>query len=185
VTDAATTWLQLTQIVSVRDLVAAADFLIRVPRRPDPDDPRPHVGMHDLIRQATSYRGRGRRAALEAAGRMREGSDSPRETWVRLDLEDAGLPEPSPNCRIDHRGRFIGYGDLVYPLWKVVVEYDGEQHRLDSRQYQHDVARHEALLEAGWIHIRESKDTPEPGPDSTVARTRRALTHRGWTPSGH
>ncbi|MCS5734203.1 hypothetical protein [Herbiconiux daphne] len=181
VTDAATTWLQLASLLPFDDLVIAADHLIRVPRKQVPGDLRPYVPEEALALRITRFRGRGRRAAIEAAEWMREGSDSPRETALRLALIRSGLPEPELNRRIDDDlGRFIAFGDLVYPEWKVVVEYDGEQHRVDSKQYRDDVARHEALLEARWVHIRESKDTPSSGWDSTPARTRRALRLRGW-----
>ncbi|NQX34211.1 endonuclease domain-containing protein [Herbiconiux sp. VKM Ac-2851] len=180
VTDAGATWLQLAEVLRDDDLVIAADHFIRIPRHPDPGDPRPHIEAEQLAMRAGRHRGRGRRSALRAVERMREGSDSPRETRLRLALIAAGLPEPRLNLRIEAGGRFIGFGDLVYPEWKVVVEYDGEQHRLDSDQYRRDVARHEALLEAGWVHIRESRTTPFSGPDSAVSRTRRALALRGW-----
>ncbi len=102
---------------------------------------------------------------------------------LRLELVRAGLPEPRLNVPIvDAFGRFIAFGDLVYSEEKVLVEYDGEQHRLDSVQFQHDIARHETLLEAGWIHIRETKETPATGADSTVHRTRRALALRRQPP---
>jgi very-short-patch-repair endonuclease len=37
---------------------------------------------------------------------------------------------------------------------KVAVEYDGEQHRTDRRQYTWDIRRLESLERLGWIVIR-------------------------------
>lgn len=79
----------------------------------------------------------------------------------------------------DERGLPIGFGDLVYPSYKVLVEYEGEQHRTDSTQFYRDIERHEQLARAQWILIRESKKTPLTGPRSTSARARHALLSRG------
>ena len=83
---------------------------------------------------------------------------------------------------MDEHGLRIGYGDLVYPEFTVLVEYEGEQHRTSSRQFYRDIERHEALHRVGWILIRESKEAPYSGPRSTPARTEFALRSRGWCP---
>ena len=62
-------------------------------------------------------------AALEL---VRPGSESPKETELRLLLIRGGLPEPELNVDVvGKNGRFIGRGDLVYRRHKVLVEYDG------------------------------------------------------------
>jgi hypothetical protein len=181
VLDPATVWLQLAARLRVHDLVAAADHLVLTPRRGDPDDPRPYVPLGRLADRARRFRGRGRRTALAAMLLVRDGAESPRETALRLVLVENLLPEPALNeAIVAADGTFIGYGDLTYPDHRIVVEYDGEQHRTDARQYYGDIERHEALLRAGWVHIRETKVTPAGGPHSTVARTRQALLSRGW-----
>jgi very-short-patch-repair endonuclease len=43
----------------------------------------------------------------------------------------------------------MGWEDLL-----VAVEYDGEQHRTDRRQYTWDVRRLELLESFGWIVVR-------------------------------
>lgn len=102
---------------------------------------------------------------------------------LRLSLIRHGLPEPALNLPLlDARGGRIGFGDHVYPEFRVVVEYDGEQHRTDSKQFLHDIERHEALVRADWLHLRETKETPRSGPRSTPWRTERALRVRGWRP---
>lgn len=181
VLDPATVWLQLAPRLFRDDLVAAADHLVLTPRRQLEDDRRPHVPLDRLADRARRFRGRGRRNALDAIPHVRDGAESPRETALRLALVRAHLPEPALNLAVcDADGIRIGYGDLVYPEYKVLVEYEGEQHRLDAGQFFGDIERHEAFVRAGWIHLRESKVTPPSGPRSTPARTRDALSSRGW-----
>jgi hypothetical protein len=181
--DPATVWLQLAAKLHIDDLVAAADHLVLTPRLVEADDESPYVTLARLTDRSRRFTGRGRRNALEALPLVRDGAESPRETALRLALLRAHLPEPELNPAIvDARGILIGYGDLVYPAYRVLVEYDGEQHRLDAGQFYRDIERHEAFLREGWIHLRETKVTPLAGPHSTPARTRAALVERGWCP---
>ncbi|GAA2236844.1 hypothetical protein GCM10009851_22310 [Herbiconiux moechotypicola] len=179
VVDAVSTWFHLAAVLTLDELVAAADHLVLTPRFADPHDPRPYVLPEELTQRVLASRSRGRRRALEALEFVRDGAESPRETQLRLRLVRAGLPEPACNVAIlENDGTLIGYGDLVYRSERVVVEYDGEQHRTDDRQHHRDLERHEALLGAGWLHVRETKRTPHAGPRSTVSRVRDALTTR-------
>lgn len=183
VLDPATVWLQLAPKLSLDELVAAADHLVLTPRYLDAHDPRPYVPLDKLADRARRFRGRGRRNALAALELVRDGSESPKESLLRLALVRAGLPEPALNLPIvGADGIRIGFGDLVYPDFRVVVEYEGEQHREDAGQFYSDIERHEGFVRAGWIHLRETKVTPGVGPRSTPARTREALRSRGWIP---
>ncbi|TAJ50020.1 MAG: hypothetical protein EPO52_01450 [Herbiconiux sp.] len=181
VTDAATTWLQLAPLVSLHDLVAAGDHLVLTPRHENSELDRPFTTVADLAARVVGFRGRGRRTADAALGLIRDGAESRRETHLRLALVEAGLPEPELQHPIAHAdGRFIAYGDMAYPRYGVLVEYDGQQHREDSRQYHRDVERHDEIIAEGWLHIRVDKHAPRSGPGSAAARTRSALTARGW-----
>ena len=101
---------------------------------------------------------------------------------LRLALIRAGLPEPKVNAPIvDARGREIAIGDLVYPAQKVLVEYDGEQHRTDDRQYARDVVRLNNLAAEGWLAIRVDRHMTF---DEACARTHRALYLRGGLGDG-
>jgi very-short-patch-repair endonuclease len=51
-------------------------------------------------------------------------------------------------------GKAIAYLDIGWEDLKVAVEYDGEQHRTDRRQYIWDVRRRELLDHLGWIVVR-------------------------------
>ena len=83
------------------------------------------------------------------------GAQSPRETWLRLLLIEAGLPRPEtqiPVPRLDGYSHYfldMGWRDVM-----VAVEYDGEQHRVDRNIYHDDLARSEYIAHVGWRRIR-------------------------------
>jgi very-short-patch-repair endonuclease len=55
----------------------------------------------------------------------------------------------------------------------VGVEYDGDQHRTDRRQYVKDIRRIETLERLGWIVVRV---VAEDRPAAIIRRVRAALT---------
>ena len=177
VADAASTWLQLGTLLGVDDLVVAGDHFVLDPAVLDPAEPRPYVTLVDLAAALDAHRGRGRRALLDAAGRIRVGSESRPETLLRLLLIRAGLPEPEVNFVVeDERGRVLGRVDLAYPRHRVAVEYDGDHHRTSTRQYEHDIARFDRLHDAGWRVIRVRSRGLFRNPEATIARVRGAIT---------
>jgi very-short-patch-repair endonuclease len=181
VTDAVSTFLQVSPMLAFDDLVAAADHLILTPRS-QAVQTRPFVKTDELVASVRHFHGRGKTVARSAVRWMRDGAESRQETRLRLDLLRAGLPDPELNTPIcDEAGRFLAFGDIVYPMWKVLVEYDGDQHRTSTEQYRRDIERHDALARAEWTHLRGGLHTPEAGPHSLPSLTRAALTHRGWS----
>jgi hypothetical protein len=85
-------------------------------------------------------------------------SESPGESWARIDIHDAGLPAPSPQYAIEVNGVVKYRLDLPYPEWKVVVEYDGEEHHTSPRDRENDALRRAWLRRRGWIVIVITKD---------------------------
>jgi very-short-patch-repair endonuclease len=77
-------------------------------------------------------------------------------------------------------GAAIGRFDLVYREWRVIVEYDGDQHRTSSRQYDRDQLRLEAATMAGWIVVRVRSHALFAAPERMVRRVTDALRQRGW-----
>lgn len=144
-------WCQLAAVLTPEEVIVAGDGLIR---RQDPVSDL--ESLHHAVRRWTGAHGA---PALRAAlPHLRAGTDSARETMLRLLMSRAGLPEPQVNPPIlDSAGRFLAYGDLVYAERRVLVEYDGEQHRLDAEQYQKDVDRLDRLMEEGWRVIRVNR----------------------------
>ncbi|RFA17972.1 hypothetical protein B7R25_15045 [Subtercola boreus] len=81
------------------------------------------------------------------------------------------------------RSAFVPRVDLAYSEWKVLVEYDGQQHRTDSKRYARDVKRAADLREAGWVLITVLKEGLHgAGQTASVDRIRRALQTAGWRP---
>jgi hypothetical protein len=113
------------------------------------------------------------RAALPLAD---AGAASPKETWLRLLLIDAGLPVPTTQIPVSEGWELVGVLDMGWEKYKVAAEYDGDQHRTDRRQYARDQARLRKLGELGWIVIRA---IAEDKPEQVVQRVRAALTRRG------
>ncbi|MGA8250464.1 MAG: hypothetical protein WB989_07310 [Mycobacterium sp.] len=83
------------------------------------------------------------------------GAESPRESYLRLLLIEAGLPRPRTQIPVlDADGLPVAYLDLGWEEHMVAVEYDGEHHRIDRRQYVKDIRRLEMLERMGWIVVR-------------------------------
>lgn len=103
------------------------------------------------------------------------------ETRLRLLLQDAGIPEPRCGFELrTRRGRRIGWFDLAWPDRRVIAEYDGDQHRTSTEQYERDIRRFDEAADEGWRVIRVRRAGILRRPSDTVARVRRALSeHRG------
>lgn len=181
--DPATMFCQLAPLLSLHDLVAVGDALVHRPAYADFEDERPWLLLTELSDRVELFRGRGKQKAASALALVRPGSESRPETLVRLTLVDAGLPEPEVNVDIlDRDGGFIGRGDLVYRQWKVAVEYDGEQHRTSTRQYDRDIERLDRFAQNGWLVIRIVGRAFFTDRSGTARRVAVALASRGWTP---
>ncbi len=93
------------------------------------------------------------------------GSRSIKESETRAVLVFAGLPRPELNKYVrDERGVFLGCGDLVYALWKLLVEYEGSQHLLERAQWNRDIDRYGRFRDAGWRYVQvtsEKLDLPK------------------------
>ena len=185
VVDPVTLFCQLASHLTLSDLVAVGDALVLEPVIPDEWEDRPWVTICQLVERVEIFRGRGKRNAGRAVLLIRPGAESRPETLVRLAIGNAGLPEPEVNVTIrDAGGRFIGRGDLVYRQWRVIVEYDGEQHRTDTRQFDRDVARLDDFAAHGWRVVRIVGRSFFGDPAESMERVRRALIIAGWRP-GH
>jgi very-short-patch-repair endonuclease len=99
-------------------------------------------------------------------------AESPMESRVRVALVLGGLP-PEVQYPVLLRGRRYRL-DLAYPLHKVAVEYDGEEHRT-QRRARSDLVREAALAAAGWRVLRFDADEVLFRPDRLVAAVRAEL----------
>jgi hypothetical protein len=134
--------------------------------------------VEDVLLLAKRYPGaRGLRRLRAALSLVDGGSASPKETWVRLLLIDAKLPVPTTQIPVHENWRLVGILDLGWEKYKVAVEYDGDHHRANRRQYVRDQRRLRKLKAMGWIIIRViAEDTPE----DVIRRVRGALAVRGY-----
>lgn len=133
---------------------------------------REHVlPLVDLYTEA-----RGVRRLKKALELMDAGAQSPKETWLRLLLIDAGFPRPRTQIPVrDEYGRRFAFLDMGWEDMMIAVEYDGDQHRADRAQYAWDVKRLVKLQQSGWIHIRV---IAEDRPAEIIDRVRRAWAQR-------
>ncbi len=167
-------WVQASRGWMTDDLVVAGDHLLR--------RDRPLTTIHALTTEALRMRGD---VLGEPLSLIREGSESARETLLRLVLVRAGLPEPELNVPLrDAQGRTIARLDESFPAYRVAVEYDGRQHAFSVTQFRRDADRWDAIRDAGWHLVRILDHHLSPDPGIAVAKVRAALTARGWKDHG-
>lgn len=165
-------WCQLASSLTTEELIVVGDSCLR---RKKPLTSPSRLGA--AVQAAHNRPGVGvLRSALKL---LRADTDSSMETVLRLALLDAGLPEPVVNRPIRVGSGIELHGDLVYPERRVVVEYDGDHHRTDGRQYNRDIDRIWALETAGWRVIRVNRSHLANRAAQAVARVRAALESRG------
>ncbi len=104
------------------------------------------------------------------------GAASPRESRIRLRLHDNGFPRPQTQVPVLEGSRPVAFLDMGWPDYGVAVEYDGDHHRKDRRQYVKDIARLRMLEALGWDVVRV---IAEDRPQDWLARVEQALRSRG------
>ncbi|MBV9350876.1 MAG: hypothetical protein JOZ23_05000 [Mycobacterium sp.] len=166
----ARTALDLACRYPVGKAVAAIDALARAT----------DLKMADVELLAERYRGRrGIRRARMALQLIDSGAESPRETWLRLLLIRAGFPPPQTQIAVfDEYGQLIAVLDMGWEDLKLAVEYEGDHHRTDRRQFNKDIRRAETLTALGWINVRVTAEDTEGG---VIARVSAAWQRRTCT----
>lgn len=137
-------FLTAAQTLNVLELVIAGDWLVRLEL----------TSPARLLAATEVTRARGARAARRSAELVRERVDSPRESTLRICLVLAGLPTPQCNLTLGTEDYPIGRVDLVYEEFKVILEYEGDQHRIDRQQWNIDIDRTEEVTAEGYLVIR-------------------------------
>jgi len=179
VTSPALTWCLLGSILSLEDLVAAADYLVTPTRN------RPALATLDELDECVrGHRGmRGVTLSARAMPWVRVGPRSRPETLLRVVLVQGGIPEPVINERmLDARGRFLAMPDLAWPGYRLASEYEGDYHRVERNQFHHDIGRIERMADESWGVVRVSAPALFDETQQLVARVGRRLVDRGWTP---
>jgi hypothetical protein len=166
VTTLARTAFDLARQLPAAEAVARLDALMRATP----------FSAEDVLLLTRRYPGaRGLRRLRAALPLVDPGAASPKETWLRLLLIDAGLPVPTTQIAVHENWRLVGVLDMGWERYRVAAEYDGEQHRTGRRRYVRDQRRLRKLEELGWIVIRV---IAEDKPEDVVRRVRAALIRR-------
>ena len=170
VSGAAQMFVELGEVLGLVDLVVVGDALVRQRR----------LTPAELVAFAAASDHSGGPLARRAAGYVREKVDSPMETRLRMLIVLAGLQEPAINhVIVDRDGRVLYRFDLSYPDLKILVEYDGRQHRADLDQWDHDTDRRDWLDANGWLHVPVFSRGIYVDPDKTLRRVQTAIRARG------
>jgi len=160
-----------------RDALAALDQFMRT---------------HGLTREQLAqgalkfFRRRGVIQLRQLIPHANERSESPRESWTRLEIVDAGLPCPELQFWIEIDGMPTYRIDLAYPCLRVAVEYDGDEfHLRTEEQKRHDAERREWLRQNGWsVIVVRNGDFTGSGLDRWLGELKSALrptySNRRW-----
>ena len=62
----------------------------------------------------------------------------------------------------------------MYRRQRVLLEYEGDQHRTDKRRFRSDIRKYEAQQDLGWRVVRVTEDDLRE-PAALIARVRRLL----------
>jgi very-short-patch-repair endonuclease len=134
-----------------------------------------HVDSRVLSRYAEKNKGRRGTARLHSLALLAAPAESPMETRLRWILIQAGLPRPEVQTKLGDAGRFVGRVDLYYPKARLVLEYDGGNHR---ERLVDDDRRQNLLANAGYRLLRFTAADVYQHPDVTVAQVQAALASR-------
>ncbi len=151
----------------VDDAVAAIDALANATR----------LDLGAVEKLVARYPGRrGLVNAMRAIDLVDAGSESPRETWLRLLIVRAGFPRPRTQITVrDEYGYPFARVDMGWEHLKIGAEYDGGHHRVDPDVFANDIHRLETLARLGWIIVRVTKRDDEQG---IIIRLNRAFACR-------
>jgi hypothetical protein len=100
------------------------------------------------------------------------------ESKARAMVRFAGLPTPEPNGPIT-LGDVVVHGDLWFPAYRCVGEYEGEQHQLDRDQYVADIDRYGLYRRHDVGYVQLTKEVLGQ-PRVLVRRVHDALVLRGY-----
>jgi uncharacterized protein DUF559 len=132
-----------------------------------------------LRRHAEATKGRAGSPGLKSLASLAAPAESPMETRLRWLLIKAGLPHPDVQTDLcDSSEQFIGRADLYYPAARLVLEYDGGNHReriVEDRR-QNLLIQCRLSPNAGFRLLRFTAADIHRQPDVVVAQVRAALT---------
>ncbi|SBS70770.1 conserved hypothetical protein [uncultured Mycobacterium sp.] len=111
--------------------------------------------VDDVMQLAQRHSGaRGVRQLKAVLPLVDGGAASPKETWLRMLLVEAGFPIPTTQIPVMDGWRLLAVLDMGWEDLKIAVEYDGDHHRTIRAQYVKDRKRLRRLEQLGWIVIQ-------------------------------
>jgi hypothetical protein len=142
VTTAARTWVDLGERLSLADLIAAGDSVLRGQVSIDELDAMARRAVHrrGIVRVRTAL------PLLDKRSRSRP------ESHLRYALFAGGLPKPEVNEPIYNAdGEWLGEPDLSYEDVKLAIEYNGAEHAKTKRM-RRDITRGVDIGSRGGWH---------------------------------
>lgn len=134
------------------------------------------LGLTDtaaMVQYANLAKGRPGTARMRSLAAVAAPAESPMETRLRWLLIQSGLPRPEVQVNLqDAAARFVGRADLYYPGVRLVLEYDGGNHR---DRLVDDDRRQNLLVNAGYRLLRFTAADIYNRADVVVAQVRAAL----------
>lgn len=176
------TWLDMARQLPLNDLVAMGDQLIRIPRPELEGREGAYLTLEelrDLVARHPNLQGIVR--ARQALDLMRVGADSAPETFLRLSMLDAGLPEPELQIELRPGDSRSPSADLGFRQQRVAIQYDGGHHLLEP-QRRSDRRRDKAFERAGWAVIIVDKTDQDNGFAAALKRVKHAISHSAANP---
>jgi hypothetical protein len=115
-------------------------------------------------------------SSIEGHNKSSNGQSATPSAPLRWLLIQVGLPRPEVQTNLrDAEDRFVGRADLYYPAARLVLEYDGGNHR--DRLVEDD-RRQNLLINAGFRLLRFTAADIHNRPDVVVAQVQGALAQR-------
>jgi very-short-patch-repair endonuclease len=135
-------WCELGSRLSLEDLVAAGDFIVR--------HSNPLASLGELAAAIEDFPGqRGRRNLREALPLLHERSESPQESRIRIALMRANIPGLSINAPVRGASGRTYRADFAFLERGLILEYQGDYHR-ERDQFRRDLTRTIDLQTAGF-----------------------------------
>ncbi len=135
---------------------------------------------HDLLRSIVEsrVRPRGKRTLLPGLPWCAWGAESRPETFWRLAVRRAGIPDPVLNRNVyDAHSTFLFRPDLSWPAKRVATEYQGEEWHDDPESHAADGLRMAVAEAHGWtlLEVRAEHIWEKPARDVALRQLADAL----------
>jgi very-short-patch-repair endonuclease len=126
-----------------------------------------------IAHHANSIRGQAGSARLRQLAQIAEPAESAMETRLRWLMLRSGLPRPQVQVDLrDSGGAFVARADLYYPTARLIVEFDGANHK---ERLVSDDRRQNLIVNAGYRLLRYTTADLRDRPEVVVAQIRAAL----------